>query len=333
MKKLKTISSPRKISQFQSAQIVYEWEDAIISNSNLKLEYESKFQFVVYSIIERLGMWKLYNKILNGKNLKLRFIMTAKVKRECIINKNTIPVIIDYWLTDHQIEDFCLVYRYCPLVLVTNAEVYYLLKKHNVPLPIEHWPLSYPDKYAISSNDKFEKKYDFCLLGRPNPFFIRLLDKYCESHKEFTYIKNAGTIDNRYYETNTGLFVGKDTGRNSYLEMIKQTKITCYTTPGYDESKKDVQRFNQVTPRVFEFLCGGCMVIGHYPMTEDVLYYQLDSIIYNVNNYTEFESILDELRKKECDISKNAHFMEQHYTSKRINSLINLCKKHNISII
>ncbi|MDO5524867.1 MAG: hypothetical protein Q4F85_02125 [Prevotella sp.] len=333
MKILKAISTPRKISRFQSAQIVYEWEDTIISNSNIKLEYESKFQFVLYSIIERLGMWKLYNKLLKGKNLKLRFIMTAKVKRECIINKNTIPVIIDYWLTDEQIKDFCLVYRYCPLVLVTNAEVYCLLKKHNVPLPIEHWPLSYPDKYAISSYDKFEKRYDFCLLGRPNPFFIRLLDKYCESHKEFTYIKNAGTIDYRYYETNTGLFVGKDTGRKSYLEMVKQTKITCYTTPGYDESKKDVQRFNQVTPRVFEFLCGGCMVIGHYPMTEDVLYYQLDSIIYNVNNYTEFESKLDELRKKECDISKNAKFMEQHYTSKRINSLVNLCKKHNISII
>lgn len=64
-----------------------------------------------------------------------------------------------------------------------------------------------------------------------------MLEKYASLHPDFEYIINNGDINNRKYVTNTGRFIAKDTGRTSYLDMIKHTKISCYATPGIDEAK------------------------------------------------------------------------------------------------
>lgn len=85
-----------------------------------------------------------------------------------------------------------------------------------------------------------KKDFEFTVIGRPNPFFIRLLDEYSSKHPDFEYITNNGDIDHREYVTNRGRFIAKDTGRASYLDVIRRTKITCYSTPGIDEGKKEV---------------------------------------------------------------------------------------------
>lgn len=72
--------------------------------------------------------------------------------------------------------------------------------------------------------------------------------------------------------------------------MIQKTKISCYTTPGIDESKKETSNFNQVTPRLFEMLCNQCHVIGHYPNSYDTNWYNLNSIVPNVDSYNDFEN-------------------------------------------
>ena len=116
------------------------------------------------------------------------------------------------------------------------------------------------------------------------------------------------------------------------LDMISKTKISCYTTPGIDESKKITGRFNQVTPRLFEMLTNGCSVIGHYPDNADTRYYELNTLILNVDNYEEFERALDALRAKPLDFSRIAAYMEKHYTSKRVDMLKTILKKHSIDI-
>ena len=110
--------------------------------------------------------------------------MNAQDIKVCDINKFTIPVIIDFWLKEEQLPAFYVAYKEVPLILLTNLEVYEFLKQHKCPIPIEHWALSYPDKYSIS-NKRLEKEYEFCFIGRPNPFFVRLLDKYCSTHPDF----------------------------------------------------------------------------------------------------------------------------------------------------
>ncbi len=43
--------------------------------------------------------------------------------------------------------------------------------KNMMPLTCKHWALSYPDQHAFGSI-QWDKKYEFCVFGRPNPFFL-----------------------------------------------------------------------------------------------------------------------------------------------------------------
>lgn len=332
MRKLTKIQSQRAYSYFPSFKIVYEWEDILAKGLNIPIYEEHDFKFKIHRRFENNRVTALYNLFVPKQDLKLRFVMTAEPKPRCVLDCNTIPVIIDFWLEEKDLKGFYAAYKHCPLVLVTSAEVIEFLQKNNCPLPIEHWPLSYPDIYKMNVEAMKDKVYDFCIFGRPNPFFIRLLDEYCAKHPDFTYIHSEGTEKNRSFIDHNGNVVMVDTGRQSYLDMISKTKISCYTTPGIDESKKITGRFNQVTPRLFEMLTNGCSVIGHYPDNADTRYYELNSLIPNVDNYEEFERALDALRAKPFDFSSIAAYMEKHYTSKRVDMLMTLLKKHSIDI-
>ena len=333
MKKLTTIQSQRKTEQYPSAKIVYEWENILAEILGLKIKSDSEWWYKYYRRFEKNGLVNIYNYFLPQKDLHIDFIMTASTKKLCRINKNTIPVIIDFWLKEEELDSFFEAYKNVPLMLLTNREVYELLKKHNCPIPIEHWPLSYPDIYAFSQKENYRKTYDFCLFGRPNPFFVRMQEEYARRHPDFVYLITTGTDRNRKYYTNKGEFVCEDTGRTSYLNMIRKTRITCYSTPGIDEGKKETTLYNQVTPRLFEMLCNGCQVIGHYPTDgADIIWYDLPCILQNVSNYEEFEQTLNEMRRTPVDKAKIQSFMDKHYTSKRATMLVTILNKYNIVI-
>lgn len=330
MRKLTRIQSQRAYANYPSFKIVYEWEDILAKQLSLIIQKENKIKIKFFRRFEKYGLTNLYHSFILNSDLKIRFVMQAGTKKLCILDCNTIPVIIDFWLEEKDLQEFYEAYKYCPLVLVTSAEVFEFLKSNNCPLIIEHWPLSYPDIYKMDIDKVKNKKYDFCIFGRPNPFFVRLLDEYCEKHPDFTYIHSTGTEKNRVFVDHNGNVVLKDTGRQSYLDMISKTKISCYTTPGIDESKKITGRFNQVTPRLFEMLTNGCSVIGHYPDNADTRFYELKSLIPNVDNYNEFEQALDALRTKPLDFSQIASYMNKHYTSTRGTMLTEILKKHSI---
>lgn len=316
-----------------SFNIVFEWEDIIAKELGLNIRKPGEWAYALfYWRIETFHLTSIYNKILKKKDLSLQFIMQAGTRPISLINKNTIPVIIDFWLEEKDLDAFYKAYRNVPLILVTNREVYDFLKENSCPLPVEHWALSFPDQYALSPHHTANKEYDFCIFGRPNPFFIRLLEEYCHRHPEFKYIRNNGDINHRQYIDNRGNVIAEDAGRESYLEMIRRTKISCYTTPGIDEAKSQTTRYNQVTPRLFEMLCNGCQVIGHYPDTADVNWYGIRKIVPNVNSYEEFETALDKLRTEDFHYEDVHQFMQKHYTSSRIPQLIDILKKYNIEI-
>lgn len=332
MRRLTGILSQRSYTDYHSFKIVYEWEDILAKRLNIPIKEEGSFKFKFFRRFENNGLVNIYHLLIPQTSLNLRFVMQAKTNKLCILDCNTIAVIIDFWLEEKDLEDFYAAYKRCPLILVTSAEVFEFLKNNNCPLPIEHWPLSYPDIYKVDMDSIQDKVYDFCIFGRSNPFFIRLLDKYCEKHADFTYIHSEGTERNRSYIDHNGNVIAVDTGRKSYLDMISKTKISCYTTPGIDESKKITGRFNQVTPRLFEMLTNGCSVIGHYPDNADTRYYELDSIIPNVDNYEEFEQVLDSLRAKPLDFVRISTYMAKHYTSTRVGMLESILKKYLIYI-
>lgn len=328
------ISQRRYYGSLPSYKIVYEWEDIIASKLGLKICKEHDFKFKFHRRFENNGAVELFHTLTpQSRHLRLRFIMQARAKDLCILDCNTIPVIIDFWLKDNELKSFYHAYKHCPLVLITSAEVCQYLKEHRCPLPIEHWPLSYPDIYRMNPDCVKDKEYEFCIFGRPNPFFIRLLDQYCQKHPDFTYIHSVGGINHREFVNHKDEVVMKDTGRQSYLDMIHKTKISCYTTPGIDESKKETIHFNQVTPRLFEMLTNGCQVIGHYTENPDTRYYRLSDIVPNVGNYAEFEKVLDVLRSKPFDYTKVSTYMSKHYTSTRVPMLERILSQYSISVL
>lgn len=338
--KLSHIFTERLTKKWPAYQIVYEWEDVISERLKLDFQYDRYFPFKVHENLIRRKWLVVYNALIRlakcfekqRENLSLWFVMAADTTPYYKIGKNTIPVIIDFWLVGDQIDAFIEAFKDVPLLLVTSKEVYDVLLNHNCPFPVEHWPLSYPDVYKSDNIPYNSRKYEFSIIGRPNPFFIRLLDEYSQKHPDFSYIRNNDDIAHRKYIDNKGNIVAEGDSREDYINMIKNTKISCYTTPGIDEAKKGASGYNQVTPRLFELLSNGCQVIGHYPDSSDTLWYDLQSIIPNVNNYEEFEKVLDDVREREYDMHRSSNFMEKHYTSVRVNSLVQILKKHEISI-
>lgn len=331
MKRLTHIISERKMPHAASFQIVYEWEDIISRELKIPVVSYGKIYHKFQRLVEKTKMVNIYHHITRHSDIGLQYVMAANIEPKCDNSPNIIPVIIDFWLDDSLIKAFIQSYRNVPLMLVTNREVYDLLLSYPSPFPIEHWPLSYPDQY-IENCAEYEKKYDFCLFGRPNPFFVRFLKLYEENHKGFSFIQNNGNINNRQYVNSRGEIVSRDTGRASYLNMIKQTRVSCYTTPGIDESKKETGRYNQVTPRLFELLGNGCQVIGHYPDTADTKWYELSEMVPNVNSYAEFDNILTSMLSSSIDIRKTKSFLMKHSTINRVAMLNEILEKHKIIV-
>ncbi len=332
MRKLTKIYSQRGFFNYPSIRIVFEWEDIISRTLGLPIKSPGEISNIWHRRFEKNGLTGLYHTLTPQCSLGLRYIMTATAKEECWYNRNSIPVIIDFWMEEKDLPAFYKAFRHVPLMLVTSREVYEYLREHRCPIPLEHWGLSVPDSYLERLKVLHEKKYDFCFFGRPNPFFVRLIDEYAARHPGFEYVLNKGGIDNRSYETNTGRFICADTGRDSYLQMIAATRISCYTTPGIDESKAETGRFNQVTPRVFEMLSNGCHVIGHYPSNPDTQWYNLASIVPNVDDYQAFEREMDRLLKEPFDTEKASAFLKRHSTSQRSVELQDVLSRHSISI-
>lgn len=328
---IKGIVTNRRYCTAPSFNLVHEWEDYIANGLSINLLYEERWHYIFFWWrLETLHLVNVFKFLLPRLRPSLRFVMTGSIDNVAFINKNIIPIIIDFWLPDDDIPLFLKLYAQCPLMLVTSREVFEKLKGFHPQLPIEHWPLSLPDKVGFYQKDNYSKEYEFVIFGRPNPFFIRFLDEYVDKHPDFTYICNNGDINNRQYIDNNGNVIAKDTGRDSYLEMIRKTRITCYTTPGLDESKEDTNVYNQVTPRLFEMLCGGLHVIGHYPDNADTRWYDLPSIIPNVDSYTQFEKVLDDMRKNPVDTEAIKRFMKKHYTSARVEMLREILNRHEI---
>ena len=250
--KLQKIISQRNYNSAAPFKIVYEWENIISDKGNINLYKETSFHFhKIYGWLKKIGLVDFYKSIISSKELSLFFVMRADVFKEPWLNKSTIPVIIDFWLNDSELPSFYEAYKDCPLVLITSAEVVEYLKTKNCPLKIEHWPLSIPDYMKPDRKENYEKLYDLCFLGRPSPYFVDMLKQYEITHPDFKYILGSRSSKNREYIDNHGNFIAKDSGRESYIHMIRSSKITCYSTPGLDSNKSETSIFNQVTPRLF----------------------------------------------------------------------------------
>ena len=328
MRKVKSIISirGRKDLQTRSWDIVFEWEDIIAKR--LGLDIKDKRNLLASSVLQKLHIYKFIAPLFKTNDLYLEFVTDVALTPGRYANPNMIPIIIDFWYTKEEINKFIEHFKYVPLLFVTNKEVQSLLNGYDCPFKVEHFPLSLPDQYKLTKENLENKEYEFGFVGRIDNFFMSLVEEYAAKHKDFEFVYSKGISVNREFWTNKGKYLGKDTGRESYIEFLRKTKISSYSTPGMDATKK--ANFNQVTPRLLEMLANGCLVIGHYPDSEDVLWYNLSSVVPNVTDYSSFEKILDNLREKEFDYEKVSEFLSNHYTSNSAQLLFETLNKYSM---
>ena len=308
--KLNNILTRRNWEHWPSWDLVYEWEDNLAENLNLK-----KKNLLRYSEYGKGS--KYLNKILLPKKNTLIFELTQMDGYHPYNKKNFIPFIIDFYLPTSKFKDFEREYSRNPVVFISNYDAYKNLKQKfpNMQINLQHLPLSISDKYKLNPETKFQKEYDVVLFGRQNPVLEKYLYQYAEENKDLNYVYRKLENGKFNYYTSKGECLENISKRDIYISLITKSKVTLYSTPGIDGGENYTNGYNQVTPRFLEALACGCNVICRYKENLDTEYYRLQEFSKNIDTYKDFCQAMDKALNTEADIKKYSEYLQQHYTS------------------
>ncbi len=337
--KISKILSCRSFETWVSYDLVFEWEDDFscelqvpVINIPLVVE-ESRAQYWYRKVFHNRYSHKLTNNLLSyslksfhrklfpRKEFNLVFELGVNTDPSAIISQESVPMIIDFWKhTD--LDTFYNVYKNCKLVLISSLEVINYLKYNQCPLNIQHLPLSLPDRYAINALTTYEKRYDILFAGRPNTVLLNYMQEFAEKFPEIEYLRQENIGDELYYVSNKRGIVGKFHSRKEYIELLRASRISFYSTPGIDGGEKRTGGFNPVTPRFLELLSAQCLLLGRYSENEETAFYELDKVCPHIETYIQFENaLLAYLMHPLVPLPKYTSILQKHYTSCRVKQL------------
>jgi len=307
------ILSTRNLTNWPSNHLIWEWEDSLAEGLDCSIVTANK-------LIANLSTGKLQRvlpfTVKWGQPHGALFMFEGGINLNYLRRYNdehVIPCIVDFFLKDSQLSSFEKQFYHNPKVLVTSREVYEHLKEVNVNLNLGYCPLTLPDKYRITGEETFEKKYDCVLFGRQNKVLTGFMDRYASSHPDFIYVREGEK--KLHYYTSAGEYLGFFGSRKDYFELMKTSKVLLYSTPGIDGGEVRTNGYNQVTPKFLEGLACGCHVIARWKDNADTDWYELSKFSMNVDDYTMFEEAMDKARIEAMDMKQIATYLEDHYTS------------------
>ena len=313
---IKRIATTRKSQNWPSFDLVYEWEDTFLKSLDISPYFINKYTSNRY--IKRIPFIKY---LLTPNEDTFIFEMSAITKHNLWNRKNIIPCIIDFYLSRNSLKEFYRSYNKHKIVFISSKEVLSFLLDNQCPLNIAHLPLSISDKYKITPDSHFEKKYDLVMMGRQNPILEQSAYKYAETHKDFLFVYRKQKGKQFLYYTSANEYLGDINTRDRYIHLMRQSRCGLYSTPGIDGGEARTNGFNQVTPRFLELIACGCHVIARYKENPDTDFYQLKAFSPSVNTYEDFEKLMDQARQKPVDMQKYSNYLSNHYTSERIKLL------------
>ncbi|MDR0559903.1 MAG: glycosyltransferase family 1 protein [Prevotellaceae bacterium] len=344
MKSLK-IKTCRKATDYPFWDLVYEWEDEFKNRLNASFSYRTKLDRYINKFINITNTNMLFPSIPSNSCYTFMWDLSARSKDNRYNRPDIIPNIIDFYVSKDQLKYFHAAYCKHPFILISSLEVLHFLQKNNFPLKMYHFPLSIADCYRINPTMQFEKKYDTILLGRQNNNespLTKYMKLYSEKHSDFIYVyrvvsgKPGRMISKKNvsfdYYTSKGEFLGNISNRTEYIELIKKCKTGLYSTHGIDGGEKITKGFNQVTPRFLELVAGGCHVITRYKENPDTDFYQFNEFSSNINTYDDFEKQMNIALSKPVNMKKYSDYLENHYTSKRVELLKDIFEKEGIEV-
>lgn len=206
-------------------------------------------------------------------------------------------------------------------MFVSSLEVLHFLQQQQCPLPLAHLPLSLPSRYKLPVTP-YPKQYDILLAGRGNPFLLSYLTEYCAKFPEVEFLQQTMVNDELHYVSNKRGLIGKFHSREEYMNLLRASKVSFYTTPGVDGGEVRTGGFNPVTPRFLELLSAQCLLLGRYPDNEETRFFEVSSVCPHVDSYAAFEETLTSyLQHPVVPLNKYEQLLQKHYTSRRVEQL------------
>lgn len=268
------------------------------------------------------------NVLRPSKGYYLVFELGVNTEPNFSTSSKAIPAFIDLW-KQTDLPAFERIYQNCPLVLISSLETLVYLQTKGCKLNLAHFPLSLSDRYKAAPNTIYEKKYDILLAGRLDVRTSQTLRDYLQTFiqkypdVEFLYQQE---IDGKFcYVSNQRGMIGEFQTREEYIQLLRASKISFYSTPGMDGGDKRTGGFNPVTPRYLELLSAQCLLLGRYPDNEETRFYELDRVCPNITSYAHFEkTIMGYLKQKAVPLEIYDSILQKHYTSVRAKQLQSL---------
>ena len=315
------ILTRRKFDSSSFMPIVYEWEEDFSRLMGCEMRdafHDRNWLIKIAELLCQPFAWRLETD-------QKAFVFEIGFERSPSRNKpNILPCIIDFWARGWFDR---LVFKYLtfrnPLVLISSREAYEFLRSHHWR-KVRHFPLSISDRYRITSETRFEKKYDLMVVGRQNPVLKDFLNRYVAEHADFRYVRRVVVDGVAQYRLSDGASAeggGEGDGRVQYMNYMRLSRAVLYSTPGIDASRADANGFNQVTPRFLEGVACGCHILARYPDNPDTRFYEVSKIAPHIDSYEMFARLLDRARTEPVDMGKYARYLERHYTSARVGLL------------
>jgi hypothetical protein len=329
--RIANILSERFVEDWPSYHIIYEWEDVLadrlavpISNTQplwRKLfinRYTKKLADSIGSqAFSYLNEQVEYYGRVGKRTHYLVFELYVTTEPSFSTSTRAIPVMIDFW-KQTDLSAFYQQYKHCSLVLISSLEVLHYLQAQQCPLPIAHFPLSLADKYRPAAGTIYEKTYDVLFAGRANPVLLSYMQEFLVRFPDTEVLQQESHNGELHYVSNKRGVIGNFHSRAEYMNLLRASKVSFYSTPGIDGGEVRTGGFNPVTPRFLELLSAQCLLLGRYPVNAETQFYELEKVCPNINSYTEFEAILLScLEQKSPSFAQHEAILAKHYTSCR----------------
>jgi hypothetical protein len=271
---------------------------------------------------------KACDSLFASESKSLYFTMKPQAWGSLSTRSNAIPIMVDFG-KHVDLRLFYRAYSNCPLVLISSLEVFNFLEHNACPLNLHHFPLSLPDKYRVTPDGNFDKKYDILISGRPNPVLMEFMRRYEQEHQDIEYLYQSWHEGTYSYISNKTGVIGVFNDRPSYMNLLRAARVCFYSTPGIDGGEKKTGGFNQVTPRLFEFLSAGCHVVARYADSDDTDFFQLKEICPSVDSYDAFSARLEAALQSPPPTDRNSEYLKKHYTSNRVTLLNQIMQNYS----
>ena len=337
--KLAAVLSSRAFEYNPSYQLIFEWEEDLGHGLGVPvLNAKPLYRKVLINRATKQVANKLGAGVVAGLNnaverfsarhrpgLNLVFELYVATEPNFTTSVRAIPILVDFWKHTN-LPEFYRTYRDCKLVLVSSLEALNFLKENNCPLPIEHLGLSLSDRYRLEPDALYPKHYDILLAGRldirTNQQLRDYLEAFVQKYPETEYLYQQEIDGEFYYVSNKRGTIGKFQTREDYMQLLRASKISFYSTPGLNGGEKRTGGFNPVTPRYLELLSAQCLLLGRYPDNAETQYYELPRVCPNVESYEHFETVLrGYLADVTPSFDNHRAILDKHYTSVRAQEL------------